>query len=112
MFIAALFIITRTWKQPRCPSADEWIRELWYVYMMEYYLAIKKNTFESVLIRWMKLEPIIQSEGRQKETRQYSTQTHIYMEFRKMAMMTLYAREQKRHRCIEESFGLRGRRRG
>ena len=58
MFIAALFIIARTWKQPRCPSADEWIRKLWYIYTMEYYSAIKKNTFESVLMRWMKLEPI------------------------------------------------------
>ena len=57
MFIAALFIIARTWKQPRCPSADEWIRKLWYIYTMEYYSAIKKNTFESVLMRWMKLEP-------------------------------------------------------
>ena len=62
MFIAALFIIARTWKQPRCPSADEWIRKLWYMYTMGYYSAIKKNTFESVLMRWMKLEPIIQSE--------------------------------------------------
>ena len=61
MFIAALFIIARTWKQPRCPSADEWIRMLWYIYTMEYYSAIKKNTFESVLMRWMKLELIIQS---------------------------------------------------
>ena len=59
MFIAALFIIARTWKQPRGPSADEWLRELWYIYTMEYYSAIKKNTFESVLMRWMKLEPII-----------------------------------------------------
>ena len=59
MFIAALFIIARTWKQPRCPS-DEWLRKLWYIYTMEYYSAIKKNTFESVLMRWMKLEPIIQ----------------------------------------------------
>ena len=67
MFIAALFIIARTWKQPRCPSADEWIRKLRYIYTMEYYLAIKKNTFESVLIRWMNLEPIIQSEVSQKE---------------------------------------------
>ena len=72
MFIAALFIIARTWKQPRCPSADEWIRKLWYIYTMEYYSAIKRNTFESVLMRWMKLEPIIQSEH------QYSTLTHIY----------------------------------
>ena len=62
MFIAALFIIARTWKQPRCPSADEWVRKLWYIYTMEYYSDIKKNTFESVLMRWMKLEPIIQSE--------------------------------------------------
>ena len=63
MFIAALFIIARTWKQPsRCPPADKWIRKLWYIYTMEYYSAIKKNTFESVLMRWMKLEPIIQTE--------------------------------------------------
>ena len=67
MFIAALFIIVRTWKQPRCPSADEWIRKLWYIYTMEYYSAIKKNTFESVLMRCMKLEPIIQSEISQKD---------------------------------------------
>ena len=66
-FIAALFIIARTWKQPRCPSADEWIRKLWYIYTMEYYSAITKNTLESVLMRWMKLEPIIQSEVSQKE---------------------------------------------
>ena len=62
MFITALFIIARTWKQPRCPSADEWIRKQWNIYTMEYYAAIKKNTFESVLMRWMKLELIIQSE--------------------------------------------------
>ena len=66
MFIAALFIIARTWKQPRCPSADEWIRKQWYIYTMEYYSVIKKNTFESVLMRWMKLEPNIQSEVSQK----------------------------------------------
>ena len=67
MFIAALFIIARTWKQPRCPSTDEWVRKLWYIYTMEYYSAIKK-AFESVLMRWMKLEPIIQSEVSQKNT--------------------------------------------
>ena len=59
VFIAAQFIIARIWKQPRCPSADEWIRKLWYIYTTEYYSAIKKNTFESVLMRWMKLEPIL-----------------------------------------------------
>ena len=57
MFIIALFTIARTWKQPRCPSADEWIWKLWYIYTMDDYSAIKKNTFESVLMRWMKLEP-------------------------------------------------------
>ena len=72
MSIAALFILVRTWKQPRHPSADEWIRKLWYIYTMEYYLAIKKNSFESVLMRWMKLEPIIQSEVRQKDKEHYS----------------------------------------
>ena len=78
MFISALFIIARTWKQPRCPSADEWIRKLWYIYTMEYYSAIKKNTFESVLMKWMKLEPIIQSEVSQKEKHQYCIPMHIY----------------------------------
>ena len=77
MFIAALFIIARTWKQPRCPSADEWTIKQWYIYTMEYYSAIKKNTFESVLMSWMKLEPI-QSEVSQKEKHQYSILTHIY----------------------------------
>ena len=67
MFISALFIIARTWKQPRYPLADEWIRKLWYIYTMEYYSAIEKNTFKSVLMRWMKLELIIQSEVSQKD---------------------------------------------
>ena len=78
MFIAALFIIARTWKQPRCPSADEWIRKLWYIYTMEYFSTIKKNTFESVVMSWMKLELITQSEVSQKEKHQYSILTHIY----------------------------------
>ena len=72
MFIAALFITARTWKQPRCPLADEWIRKLWYIYTMEYYSAIKKNAFESILMRRMKLKPIIQTEVSQKEKRQDS----------------------------------------
>ena len=74
MFIEALFIIARTWKQPRCPSADEWIRKLCSIYTM-HYSAIKKNTFESVIIRWMKLEPIIQREVSQKNT---NTNTYIW----------------------------------
>ena len=78
MFIAALFIIARTWKKPRCPSTDEWIRKLWYIYTMEYYSAIKKNLFESVLMRWMKLEPILQSEVSQEDKEQYGIRKHIY----------------------------------
>ena len=72
VFISVLFTIARTWKQPRCPLADKCIRKLRCIYTMEYYSAIKKNTFESVLMRWMKLEPIIQSEVSQKEKHQYS----------------------------------------
>ena len=108
MFIAVLFTIGRTWKQPRCPLADEWIRKLWSIYTMEYYSAIKKIAFESVLMRWMKLEPIMQSEVSQKVKPQYSILL-IYMEFRKIVMMTLYARQEKRHRCIKQSYGLCGR---
>ena len=78
VFIAALFIRARTWKQPRCPSADEWIRKLWYIYTIDIYSAIKKNTFESVLMRWMKLEPIIQSKVSQNEKHQYSILMHTY----------------------------------
>ena len=72
LFIAALFTIAR------CPSTDEWIKKLWYIYTMEYYSAIKRNAFESVLMRWMNLEPIIQSEVSQKEKHQYSILMHIY----------------------------------
>ena len=78
LFIAALFTIARTWKQPRCPLTDEWIKKLWYMYTMEYYSAIKRNTFESVLMRWMSLEPLIQSEVSQKEIDKYHILMHIY----------------------------------
>ena len=78
VFTAALFTVAKTWKQPKCPSADEWIRKLWYIYTMEYYSAINKNRFESVLITWKKLEPIIQSEVSQKEKHQYSILMHTY----------------------------------
>ena len=77
-FIAGLFTIARTWKQPRCPWTDEWIKKLWYIYTMKYYSVIKRNTFKSVLMRWMNLEPIIQSEVSQKEKDKYHILTHIY----------------------------------
>ena len=70
-FIAALFTIAKTWKQPRCPLTDEWIKKLRYMYTMEYYSVIKGNAFESVLMRWMNTEPIIQSEVSQKEKDKY-----------------------------------------
>ena len=78
MFIAALFKIARMWELPRCPSMDKWIKKIWYVYTMEYYSAIKRNKFESVLIRWMNLEPIIQSKVSQKEKDKCHILTHIY----------------------------------
>ena len=77
MFITVLFITARTWKQPRGPLAEEWIRKLLYIYTMEYYSAIKNNAFESVLMRWIKVELIIQSEVDQEEKHHYSILTHI-----------------------------------
>ena len=80
MFIAALFTIARIWKELRCPSTNKWIKKVWYIYTMEYYPAIKRNAFESVLMRWMNLETIIQSEVSQKEKDKYCILTHRYIE--------------------------------
>ena len=74
----ALLTAARTWEQPRRPLADEWVRKPWYIFTMECYSAVKKNTFESVLMRWMKLEPIIQSEVSQKDKHQYTILMHTY----------------------------------
>ena len=71
MFIAALFRIAKTWKQPKCPSSDEWIKNMWYIYTMEYYSAIKKNETMSFAAPWMHLEIIILSEVSQKEKDKY-----------------------------------------
>ena len=78
LFFVALFTIARTWKQPKCPLVGEWIRKLRYIHTMEYYSAIKRNTFESVLMRWINLELIIQNEVSQKEKDTYCILTHIY----------------------------------
>ena len=78
MFIAALFTIARTWKQPNCPLTDEWITKMWHIYTMEYYSAIKRNETELFVVRWMDLETVIQSELSQKEKNKYHTLTHIY----------------------------------
>ena len=78
MFIAALFTIARTWKLPKCPSSDEWIKKMWHIYTMEYYLAIKRNEIELFVVRWMDLESVIQSEVSQKEKNKYCMVTHTY----------------------------------
>ena len=78
MFIAALLTIARTWKQSRGPSTDEWTKKLWYMYTVEYYSVMIRNVFESVLVRWMNLEPSIQTEVSQKEKNKYCILMHIY----------------------------------
>ena len=84
MFIAALFTIARTWKQPKCPWTDEWIKKIWHIYTMEYYSAIKRNEIELFILRWMDLESVIQSEVSQNEKNKYRMLTHsIYMESKK-----------------------------
>ena len=77
MFIAALLTIARTWTQPKCPSTDEWIKKMWYIYTVEYYLAIKRNETGLFVEMWMDLETVIQSEVSQKEKNQYHILTHI-----------------------------------
>ena len=78
MFIAALFTTARTWKQPKCPPTDEWIKKMWYIYTMEYNSAIKRNEMELFVVRWMDLESVIQNEVSQKEKNKYCMLTHIY----------------------------------
>ena len=96
MFIAALFTIARTWKQPKCPSTDEGIKKMWHIYTMKYYSAIKRNEIELFLVRWMDLESVIQSEVSQKEKNKYRMLTHIYGIKKKiMVLMNLGAGRNK-----------------
>ena len=76
MFIAALFTIARSWKQPKCPLTDEWIKKMWYIYTVEYYSAIKRNKTGSFVEMWMDLETVIQSEVSQKEKNKYCMLMH------------------------------------
>ena len=78
IFTAALFTIARTWKQPKYPSTDEWIKKMWHIYTMQYYSAMKRNETELFVVRWMDLGSVIQSEGSQKEKNKYHMLTHIY----------------------------------
>ena len=77
MFIAALFTIARSWKQPKCPSTDEWIKKMWPIYTMEYYSAIKRNEIGTFVETWMDLETVIQSEVSQKEKNKYRILMHV-----------------------------------
>ena len=78
MFIVALFTIARTWKQPKCPLTDEWIKKMWHTYTMEYYSAIKINETGSFVETWMDLETVTECEVSQKEKNKYRMLTHIY----------------------------------
>ena len=78
MFIAALFTIARTWKQPKCPSTDEWMKKMLHMYTMEYYSVIKRNEIVLFVVRWMDIESVIQSEVSQKKKNKYRMLTHIY----------------------------------
>ena len=78
MFIAALFTVARTWKQPKCPSTDGWIQKMWHIYTMEYYSAIKRNEIELFVVRWMDLELVTQSEVSQKQINKYHMLMYVY----------------------------------
>ena len=92
MFMAALFTVARTWKQPKCPSSDEWIKKMWHIHTMECYSAIKRNEIELFVVRWMELESVIQSEVSQKEKNKYSMLTYIWNLREKKVMKNLVAR--------------------
>ena len=88
MFTAALFTIARTWKQPKCPSTDEWIKKMWYIYTMEYYSAIKQNEIELFVVRWMDLQSVIQSEAKPYANR------YVWNKKKKKVMKNLVARRE------------------
>ena len=108
MFIAALFTIVRSWKQPKCPSTDKCIKKMWYLYTMEYYSTIKRNEIGSFVEMWMDLEPVIWSKVSQKEKNKYHILMHIYVKSRKMIEMNQFARQKSRHRCREQMYGHQG----
>ena len=93
MFIAALFTIARTWKQPKCPSTDEWIKKMWHIYTMKYYSAIKRNEIELFVVKWMDLESVIQSEVKSEREKQIlCANTYIWnLKKKKMVMKNLGA---------------------
>ena len=106
MFTAALFTVARSWKQPKCPSTDEWIKKMWYIHTMEYYSAIKRNKIGSSVETWMHLGTVIQSEVSQKEKNKYRILMHGGTS--KMVQMNRFAGQKLRHRSREKMYGHRG----
>ena len=102
MFIAAVFTIARTWKQPKCPSTDEWIKKMWHIYTMEYYSAINRNETELFVVRRMDLEYVIQSEVSQKEKNKYRMLKHIL----KIYLFTLSQKEKNKYRMLTHIYGI------
>ena len=107
MFIAALFTIARSWKQPKCLSPDKWIKKMWYIYTMEYYSAIKRNEIGSFVETWMDLETVIQSEVSQKEKNKYRILTHI-SGTQKNGTIERFAGQKLRHKHREQTYGHQG----
>ena len=107
MFTAALFTIARSWNQPKCPSTEEQIKNVWYIYTMEYYSAIKRNRIESFVETWMALETVIQSEVSQKEKNKYRIVTHVCGN-KKNVQKNQFAGQKLRHRCREQTYAHQG----
>ena len=109
MFIAALFIIARTWKQLKCPLIDEWIKEMWHIYTMDYCSALKRNEIELSVVRWMDVETVIQSEVSQKEKNKYRMLTHIYGIKKKKRVLKKLGAGQKKEADVENGLEHKGR---
>ena len=110
MFTAALFTIANTWKQCKCPSIDECIKKMWYIYTMEYYLAIKKNEIMSFAAKWMDLGIIILSEV--SPTKTNIIWHHLYVESKKMIQMNLFTKQKQTHRLWKQIYGFQREKRG
>ena len=104
MFIAALFTIAKTWKQHKCLPTDEWVKKMWYVYMMEYYSAIKKNEIMPFSATWVQLEIIMLSEVRQRKTNIIWYCLYVKSK-EKMIQMNLLTKQKQTHRLIERIYG-------
>ena len=107
MFIAILCTITKIWKQPKCPSMEEWIKKLWYIYTLEYYSAIKKNEIIPFAVTWMDLEAVILGEVSQTEKDKYHM-ISLICECKKMVQENLFTKQKLSHRCRKQTYGYKG----